>query len=222
MRRNWWGIVMGCMILGAGICVITPVCYGEEEDTIEYEYDELNRVVEAVYPDGSKVIYSYDENGNLTGTTVIPPEEASTASTEREENTSAGVGAENSTNGNVSGSQGTGGDVVVEDNQKEGDSMESGGQGNRNREGTEGKDRAVEDGAAEAGVGAKDTGAESGASGIEEPVGTTGYGESAESSLEQEEKADGRIWWPIAILVAAAAGGIVWITGRRKHHEKAE
>lgn len=45
-----------------------------EEDGITYEYDELNRVVQATYPDGTVITYEYDKNGNITQTQVIPPE----------------------------------------------------------------------------------------------------------------------------------------------------
>lgn len=55
----------------------TSVCFGQEkEDTsIEYEYDNLNRVIKAIYPDGTTVLYTYDRNGNLTETRVIQPAE---------------------------------------------------------------------------------------------------------------------------------------------------
>ncbi|MCM1494798.1 MAG: RHS repeat protein [Bacteroides sp.] len=37
----------------------------EETDGIEYEYDELGRIIKEIYPDGSEVLYQYDRNGNL-------------------------------------------------------------------------------------------------------------------------------------------------------------
>lgn len=32
---------------------------------INYSYDSLGRVESAVYPDGTKITYTYDANGNL-------------------------------------------------------------------------------------------------------------------------------------------------------------
>lgn len=48
----------------------------EESDGVEYEYDELNRIIRAVYPDGTVVTYQYDANGNITDTKIIPPGQA--------------------------------------------------------------------------------------------------------------------------------------------------
>ncbi|MDE7368037.1 MAG: RHS repeat protein [Lachnospiraceae bacterium] len=62
----------------------------EEEESIQYEYDELNRVTKAIYPDGTTVTYCYDKNGNLLETIVTPPEEE-TASTAGEANTTEGM-----------------------------------------------------------------------------------------------------------------------------------
>lgn len=53
----------------------------EEPESIQYEYDELNRVIKAEYPDGTTITYCYDKNGNLLETIVEQPEEA-TADTE--------------------------------------------------------------------------------------------------------------------------------------------
>lgn len=62
----------------------------EEEESIQYEYDELNRVTKAIYPDGTTVTYRYDKNGNLLETIVTPPEEE-TGSTAGEANTNEGM-----------------------------------------------------------------------------------------------------------------------------------
>lgn len=43
------------------------LCYVyAEEQSIQYSYDALGRVVSAVYPDGTTIIYTYDKNGNMT------------------------------------------------------------------------------------------------------------------------------------------------------------
>lgn len=62
----------------------------EEEESIQYEYDELNRVTKAIYPDGTTVTYCYDKNGNLLETILTPPEKA-TGSTAGEANTTKGM-----------------------------------------------------------------------------------------------------------------------------------
>lgn len=40
------------------------------DQSIQYEYDELNRVIKAIYQDGTIVLYEYDNNGNLISTKV--------------------------------------------------------------------------------------------------------------------------------------------------------
>lgn len=35
-------------------------------DTVHYKYDALGRLIEVVYPDGTKITYSYDPAGNRT------------------------------------------------------------------------------------------------------------------------------------------------------------
>ena len=39
------------------------------EENVQYTYDKLGRVITAVYSDGTKVTYFYDENGNITEVT---------------------------------------------------------------------------------------------------------------------------------------------------------
>lgn len=48
-------------------CNPIHIVYAEEkkEDVIQYFYDSLGRVVSVVYPDGTKITYTYDKNGNI-------------------------------------------------------------------------------------------------------------------------------------------------------------
>lgn len=82
--------ILGGMILSIGIkCMPVFGLYAgdnvKEEKEIQYEYDELNRLVRVIYPDGTEVLYKYDRNGNLIDVIVIPPKstEHSSESTER-------------------------------------------------------------------------------------------------------------------------------------------
>lgn len=54
----------------------------EEAESIRYEYDELNRVIKAEYPDGTTITYYYDKNGNLLETIVEQPEEVTVSTGE--------------------------------------------------------------------------------------------------------------------------------------------
>lgn len=84
----------------------------EESDGVEYEYDELNRIIRAVYPDGTVVTYQYDANGNITDTKIIPPGQAEvTESSEpaKENETSESnteTNGETETNNNATGEMG--------------------------------------------------------------------------------------------------------------------
>ena len=49
---------------GLTLAGATPVFAG----TTIYQYDALGRVIEVDYPDGSKVLYTYDAAGNRTKT----------------------------------------------------------------------------------------------------------------------------------------------------------
>ncbi|MDE6426156.1 MAG: hypothetical protein K2K89_08480 [Ruminococcus sp.] len=46
----------------------TPVDYSSN---VKYEYDNLNRVIKAIYDEENYVIYEYDANGNITKVTVV-------------------------------------------------------------------------------------------------------------------------------------------------------
>lgn len=74
MRKKllWIAAMLFCLSVTAGYSGI----HTEQEETeiMEYEYDELNRVTKAVYPDGTTITYQYDKNGNLLETVVLPPE----------------------------------------------------------------------------------------------------------------------------------------------------
>lgn len=42
-------------------------------ETVQYTYDELNRLKQATYGDGTVIIYNYDEIGNITNRNVTKP-----------------------------------------------------------------------------------------------------------------------------------------------------
>ena len=217
IRKKWRGIVIGCMMLGAGISIAVSPCYGEEEDGIEYEYDELNRVVQAVYPDGTTVEYHYDENGNLLETTVIPPEDASASDPN---------GGSTSDSGNAGGDSQTGSDAngSTSTSDRQGEhtgNAATGGKGNQ-----EGKTEVPEDTDKQGnGTGTPNDGAETTGSDTGESAEAGNDEEATDAQKEQETEAKrgaGYLWWLLGVLAAAVAGGIVWITGRRKRHEEEE
>jgi len=80
-------ILFFSLIIYTAIYIEVPYivfCREEQESSTEirYEYDELNRIVKVVYPDGTIVIYEYDENGNITKTNIITPDQERTPTTE--------------------------------------------------------------------------------------------------------------------------------------------
>lgn len=82
MRKQIW-IVMLLTTFFLGVCMPTVPCLGQEaseNESIIYEYDELNRVVKATYPDGTVVTFEYDKNGNVSERLIIPPENSQTES----------------------------------------------------------------------------------------------------------------------------------------------
>lgn len=82
------------------------------DEEIEYEYDDLNRVVKATYPDGTVILYEYDKNGNMLHTTVLPPEEPETTETgggtEAGTDDGTGSGAEGGTGSGAESGTGSG------------------------------------------------------------------------------------------------------------------
>ena len=107
MRKQIW-IVMLLTTFFLGVCMPTVPCLGQEaseNESIIYEYDELNRVVKATYPDGTVVTFEYDKNGNVSERLIIPPEELQTESNEKEETESVNL-TTNVENSNPAGEDG--------------------------------------------------------------------------------------------------------------------
>ncbi len=104
-RRQWKRYCISVAIMSMNIIVLSGFAwdsikkeypmhflyYAEavSEEEIEYEYDDLNRVIKAVYPDGTVILYEYDKNGNILHTTILSPEEP--------EQTEAATSANNTT-----------------------------------------------------------------------------------------------------------------------------
>lgn len=80
MRKRLLCFVVILICCGA-ITGFTDRRMSEEEAGVEYEYDELNRVIKETYPNGTIIIYRYDKNGNLLETIVSALEETDAANT---------------------------------------------------------------------------------------------------------------------------------------------
>lgn len=85
-RQRMISILFSGLIIYSAICTVVPsmMVWAEEQESsseLQYEYDELNRIVKAVYPDGTIVLYEYDPNGNITKTNIIAPDQEITART---------------------------------------------------------------------------------------------------------------------------------------------
>ena len=55
-----YGLLISIAVIGL-LFTSVPNSYAE---TINYIYDELNRLIRVEYGDGAKVVYTYDEMGN--------------------------------------------------------------------------------------------------------------------------------------------------------------
>ena len=62
MARSQWGKI-AIVVLATGALLAAASAHA---GTTTYQYDALGRVIEVDYPDGSKVLYTYDAAGNRT------------------------------------------------------------------------------------------------------------------------------------------------------------
>ena len=53
------------LILTTGL-ILTPMSHA-----VDYSYDSLNRLIQASYPTGQTIVYTYDAVGNLLSVTLI-------------------------------------------------------------------------------------------------------------------------------------------------------
>lgn len=60
------------MVLAVVMILLKPGI-GIGSETVQYQYDEMNRLKQATYGDGTVIIYNYDEIGNLLSQTVNKP-----------------------------------------------------------------------------------------------------------------------------------------------------
>ena len=54
----------GLLISIAVIGLLTTCVFTSYAETINYVYDELNRLIQVIYEDGRRVTYTYDAAGN--------------------------------------------------------------------------------------------------------------------------------------------------------------
>lgn len=179
----------------------------EESDGVEYEYDELNRIIRAVYPDGTVVTYQYDANGNITDTKIIPPGQAEV--TESPEPSKENETSES--NAETSGETTEGNDITFGHDTSTSIEWQTSSYPSHNGE-TEINNNAT------------------GEMGIDLQRNSTGVTESKETQMEEieseaskdeerEREAESRTkWgWGAGILATiAVAGGTLWYVQRRK------
>lgn len=74
----FWNIANGNTLFNIGSSGSNIRYSCAQGQDVTYSYDSLGRVSAAIYPDGTKMIYEYDANGNLLSCTkakeVLPPE----------------------------------------------------------------------------------------------------------------------------------------------------
>lgn len=104
MRKRLLCFVVILICCGA-ITGFTDRRMSEEEAGVEYEYDELNRVIKETYPNGTIIIYRYDKNGNLLETIVSALEETDAANTETGESNTANYAENYAAAGSVRGQE---------------------------------------------------------------------------------------------------------------------
>ncbi|SHJ28441.1 YD repeat-containing protein [Clostridium cavendishii DSM 21758] len=67
--RNIKKSIVGLLIMSIVIAATSVYAYGTT-----YKYDDLDRLIEVCNDDGSRIIYTYDEAGNITSIESIPPQ----------------------------------------------------------------------------------------------------------------------------------------------------
>lgn len=187
--------ILLCFGTATGFSAINPE--QEEPESIQYEYDELNRVTKAEYPDGTTVTYHYDKNGNLLETIVTPPEEGTVSTTEDVNTTEEMISDREIPEQEMT-------------NQQYAFINRNGESGTTNSEGIFSQDE-------EAGNGTEDLEADGTSDTISDNK-NQWMGEEKETAPAEEEKS--YLGWILAVISAGAlAAGVIWRNKRRKQDE---
>lgn len=185
--------------IATGFSAINPE--QEEAESIQYEYDELNRVTKAEYPDGTTVTYHYDKNGNLLETIVTPPGEGTVSTTEDVNTTEEMISDREIPEQEMTNQE----YAFINGNEESGMANSS-----LREEGIFSQDK-------KAGNGTEDLEADGTSDTISDEK-NQWLGEEKETAPAEEEKS--YLGWILAVVSAGAlAAGVIWRNKRRKQDE---